>query len=156
MHHAFSIIAGDMLSSPLLINPSGLLGQSTSKYPWSLFQILLGQGTRITRHMPSPSASTVPVTSRLTCKEAKAGGRECLGFSRHRSSSTRSFHTGAYCYKLDLLCCPELQPFVLCRIWFVVPRHVEACHSSCMHAKQISVARCPILSEGVVFAMVHK
>lgn len=30
VHHAFSFIAGDMLSSPLWINPSGFLGQPTS------------------------------------------------------------------------------------------------------------------------------
>lgn len=70
----------------------------------------------------------------------------------HGSGSTCSFRTGADCYQLDLLCRPELQPFVLGRIWIVFPCHVEApsqsfrgdprrapCHSFCKHAKQINV-----------------
>lgn len=72
--HALSVVAGDIMSSPLWINPSGLLGQPTSKqlmmeYWGPLFQIL---GTR---PIPGPGASIVPVTSRLDMQRYKGESR---------------------------------------------------------------------------------
>lgn len=85
-------------------------------------------------------------------RRVEARGREFLGISRHRSGSTAASTPVPAGFGLDLLCCPELQPFYSVGVWIVSPSHVEAtnqscrgdarqapCQSSCEHAKYINI-----------------
>lgn len=83
-----------------------------TEYRWSLFQIPWVWDPYNTAHAGPKNldCSRDLATGRA---EEQVEGRECLGFSRRRSSSTRSFHTGTCCSQLDLLCYTELQPLLV-------------------------------------------